>query len=61
MLKGILSVAVLMTRNEMSRFIDCLVSTAKEIGVETRPQEELDELIKEWSVKDDSKNKEDKT
>lgn len=37
---------------EMSRFIDCLVSTAKEIGVETRPQEELDELIKEWGVKD---------
>ena len=24
-------------------------------------QEELDELIKEWGVKDDSKNKEDKT
>lgn len=46
---------------EMSRFIDCLVSMAKDIGVETRPQEELDELIKEWGVKDDSKNKEDKT
>lgn len=37
---------------EMSRFIDCLVSMAKDIGVETRPQEELDELIKEWGVKD---------
>lgn len=46
---------------EMSRLIDCLVSMAKDIGVETRPQEELDELIKEWGVKDDSKNKEDKT
>lgn len=37
---------------EMSRFIDCLVSMAKDIGVETSPQEELDELIKEWGVKD---------
>lgn len=37
---------------EMSRFIDCLVSMAKDIGVETRPQEELDELIREWGVKD---------
>ena len=46
---------------EMSRFIDCLVSMAKENGVETRPQEELDDLIREWGVKDDSKNKEDKT
>ena len=34
---------------------------AKENGVETRPQEELDDLIREWGVKDDSKNKEDKT
>ena len=45
----------------MSRFIDCLVSMAKENGVEARPQEELDDLIREWGVKDDSKNKEDKT
>ena len=37
---------------EMSRFIDCLVSMAKENGVETRPQEELDDLIREWGVKD---------
>lgn len=37
---------------EMSRLIDCLVSMAKDIGVETRPQEELDDLIREWGVKD---------
>lgn len=37
---------------EMSRLIDCLVSMAKDIGVETRPQEELDDLIREWGIKD---------
>lgn len=34
---------------EMSLLIQLLVDLAKEIGVETRPQAEIDSLLKEWS------------
>ena len=36
---------------EMSRLIDELVNQAKELGIETRPQEEIDSLLKNWEGK----------
>ena len=33
---------------QMSRLIDSIVEDCKCIGVETRPQEEIDALLKEW-------------
>lgn len=34
--------------SQMSRFIDHLVQDARAIGIETRPQEEIDSLLREW-------------
>ena len=36
---------------EMSRLIDELVNQAKELDIETRPQEEIDSLLKNWEGK----------
>ena len=36
---------------EMSRLIDELVNQAKELDIETRPQEEIDSLLKNWDGK----------
>ena len=36
---------------EMSRLIDELVNQAKELNIETRPQEEIDSLLKNWEGK----------
>ena len=36
---------------EMSRLIDELVNQAKELDIETRPQEEIDSLLKSWEGK----------
>lgn len=33
---------------EMSRLIDCLVQDCKELGIETKPQEEIESLLREW-------------
>lgn len=35
---------------EMSRLIDFLVEEAKSMGIQTRPQEEIDALLKEWGM-----------
>ena len=35
---------------QMSRFLDHLVQDARSIGIETRPQEEIDSLLKEWNA-----------
>jgi hypothetical protein len=32
----------------MSRLIDSVVEDCKSIGIETRPQEEIESLLKEW-------------
>lgn len=34
---------------EMARLIDYIVSECKDYGIETRPQAEIDSLLKEWS------------
>lgn len=34
---------------EMARLIDYIVSECKDLGIETRPQAEIDSLLKEWS------------
>lgn len=34
---------------EMARLIDRLVDECHQLGIETKPQEELDSLLKEWS------------
>lgn len=36
---------------EMSRLIDYIVEEAKELGIETKPQEEIDALLKSWGEK----------
>ena len=36
---------------EMARLIDELVNQAKELDIETRPQEEIDSLLKNWEGK----------
>ena len=36
---------------EMSRLIDEAVSEAKSLGIETRPQEEIDSMLREWGEK----------
>ena len=41
---------------EMARLIDCLVDDAKQIGVETRPQWEVDALLQEWGEADEAKS-----
>lgn len=33
---------------QMSRLIDCLVDECMQLGIQTRPQEDIDSLIKEW-------------
>ncbi len=33
---------------EMSRLVDSLVQEAKVLGIETRPQEEIESMLKEW-------------
>jgi hypothetical protein len=33
---------------EMSRLIDEAVSEAKRLGIETKPQWEIDSMLKEW-------------
>ena len=35
----------------MSRLIDYIVEEAKELGIETKPQEEIDALLKSWGEK----------
>ena len=35
-------------RAEMARFTDCVVSEAKELGIETLPPEELERMLDEW-------------
>lgn len=44
---------------EMSRLIDCLVAMALELGINTKPQEEIDALVQEWGLKDDTKGQAD--
>ena len=34
---------------EMARLIDYIVSECKDYGIETRPKEEIDSLLAEWS------------
>lgn len=41
---------------EMARLIDCLVDDAKQIGVETRPQWEVDALLQEWGEADEAES-----
>lgn len=36
--------------SQMSRLIDSICQDAKAIGIETRPQEEVDALLAEWSA-----------
>lgn len=33
---------------QMSRLIDCLVDECMQLGIQTRPQEDIDSLIKDW-------------
>ena len=35
-------------RAEMARFIDCIISEAKELGIETMPPEDLERMLNEW-------------
>lgn len=37
---------------EMSRLIDGLVQDCHALGIDTRPQGEIDELVKEWGLRD---------
>lgn len=34
---------------EMARLIDCLVDECHQLGIETKPQDEIDNLLNEWS------------
>lgn len=34
---------------EMARLIDCLVDECHQLGIETKPQDEIDSLLDEWS------------
>lgn len=36
---------------EMTRLIDLIVTECKQFGIETKPQEEIDSLLKEWDKK----------
>lgn len=36
---------------EMTRLIDLIVEECKQFGIETKPQEEIDSLLKEWDKK----------
>ena len=40
-----------MNRKEMSILIDGLVSECQEAGIETKPQKEIESLLKEWDKK----------
>ena len=33
---------------EMSHFIDCIVQEAKELGIETRPEQEIERMLSSW-------------
>lgn len=35
-------------RAEMARFIDCIITEAKELGIETLPPEDLERMLDEW-------------
>lgn len=35
---------------EMSNFIDCVVTEAKELGIETLPPDELERMVKSWKA-----------
>lgn len=34
---------------EMARLIDCLVDECQQLGIDTKPKEEIDSLLAEWS------------
>lgn len=40
---------------EMARLIDCLVSEATQLGIETKTKEEVDSLLQDWEGMDEQK------
>ena len=39
----------------MARLIDCLVSEATALGIETKTQEEVNSLLQDWEAMDEQK------